>query len=108
MSSSTTVGDVQAVQAAIDAVSEAWAAGDAEAFISHYASEATAVLPGFALLSRAVIRTAMAAAFAGQLRGTRRVHQLQSVRFLDDTTAIVITRSATVPATDPAPPADTW
>jgi uncharacterized protein (TIGR02246 family) len=108
MSSTTTTGDVQAVRAVIDAVSEAWAAGDAEAFVGHYAEEATAVLPGFALLSRAVIRTAMAAAFAGQLKGTRRVHRVQGVRFLDDATALVITRSATVPAGDADPAADAW
>jgi uncharacterized protein (TIGR02246 family) len=108
MSSTTTTGDVQAVRAVIDAVSEAWAAGDAEAFAGHYAEEATAVLPGFALLSRAVIRTAMAAAFAGQLKGTRRVHRVQGVRFLDDATAMVITRSATVPAGDADPAAGAW
>jgi uncharacterized protein (TIGR02246 family) len=108
MSSTTTTGAAQAVRTVIDAVSQAWAANDAEAFVDHYAEEATAVLPGFALLSRAVIRTAMAAAFAGQLKGTRRVHRVQGVRFLDDATAIVITRSVTVPAGDAEPPADGW
>ncbi|WP_433380796.1 SgcJ/EcaC family oxidoreductase [Actinoplanes sp. CA-142083] len=98
----------QTVRAVIDAVSEAWADNDVDAFVAHYAEDATAVLPGFALLSKPVIRTAMGAAFAGQLKGTRRVHRVQGVRFLDDATAIVITRSVTVPAGEDEPPADRW
>jgi uncharacterized protein (TIGR02246 family) len=90
------------VRAVIESASQAWAAGDADSFVENYADEATAILPGFTLLDRATIRTAMAAAFAGPLKGTRRIHRVQSVRFLDDTTAIVITRSAT------EPPADQW
>lgn len=91
-----TWGSEQEVRAVIDAVSTAWADNDVTAFVDHYADEATAILPGFSLLSRAVLRTAMAAAFEQQLKGSRRVHQVQSVRFLDDTTAVVISRSATV------------
>jgi uncharacterized protein (TIGR02246 family) len=91
-----------AVRAVIDSASEAWAAGDTESFVGNYAEDATAILPGFALLGRATIRVTMAAAFAGQLKGTRRVHQVRSVRLLDDTTALVITRSATEPS------AGTW
>ncbi|HEY0535980.1 MAG TPA: SgcJ/EcaC family oxidoreductase [Actinoplanes sp.] len=91
-----------AVRAVIGSAAEAWAANDVEAFVGHYAEEATAILPGFALLGRAAIRTAMGAAFAGPLKGTRRIHQVQGVRFLDDTTALVTTRSST------EPPADQW
>jgi uncharacterized protein (TIGR02246 family) len=105
MSSSTTTGDVRAV---IEAVSRAWADGDAEDFVEHYADEATAILPGFTLLGGAVIRTAMAEAFAGPLKDTRRIHEVRSARFLDDVTAIVITRSATVPATAAEPPSGGW
>jgi uncharacterized protein (TIGR02246 family) len=104
----TTTTPETAVRAVIDAVSAAWADNDVTAFIDCYADDATAVLPGFALLSRAVIGTAMAAAFADQLKGTRRVHRVQGVRFLDDATAIVITRSVTVPAGGAEPPADRW
>jgi uncharacterized protein (TIGR02246 family) len=100
--------DEPAVRAVIDAVSAAWADNDVAAFVAHYADDATAVLPGFALLSKAVIRTAMAAAFAGQLKGTRRVHRVQGVRFLGDATAIVISRSATVSAAETEPAADRW
>jgi uncharacterized protein (TIGR02246 family) len=100
--------DEPAVRAVIDAVSAAWADNDVAAFVAHYADDATAVLPGFALLSKADIRSAMAAAFADQLKGTRRVHRVQDVRFLGDATAIVISRSATVSAVETEPAADRW
>ena len=100
--------DEHAVRAVIDAVSAAWADNDVAAFVAHYADDATAVLPGFALLSKAVIRTAMAAAFADQLKGTRRIHRVQGVRFLDNATAIVISRSVTVRTHENEPPADRW
>jgi uncharacterized protein (TIGR02246 family) len=96
------------VRAVIDAVSAAWVDNDVAAFVAHYADEATAVLPGVALLSRAVIGTAMAAAFADQLRGTRRVHRVQGVRFLDHITAIVISRSVTVARGENEPADDRW
>jgi uncharacterized protein (TIGR02246 family) len=103
--------DEQAVRAVIDAVSAAWADNDVTAFVAHYADDATAILPGFSLLNREILRTAMGAAFEQQLKGSRRVHQVQTVRFLDNTTAIVISRSATVfPGSagfsEPAP--DSW
>lgn len=108
MSSTSQDTAERAVQAVIDSVSAAWVDNDVDAFVAHYADDATAVLPGVALLSRAVIRTAMAAAFADQLRGTRRVHRVQGVRFLDDVTAIVISRSVTVDAGEDEPGADNW
>lgn len=109
MTSTTTQDtDEHAVRALIDAVSAAWADNDVTAFVAHYADDATAVLPGLALLSKAVIRTAMAAAFADQLNGTRRIHRVQDVRFLDNATAIVISRSVTVRAGENEPPADRW
>ncbi|MEU4339126.1 SgcJ/EcaC family oxidoreductase [Micromonospora lupini] len=108
--SSTTTQDTaeQAVRAVIDSVSAAWVDNDVDAFVAHYADDATAVLPGVALLSRAVIRTAMAAAFADQLKGSRRVHRVQGVRFLDDVTAIVISRSVTVDVGENEPGGDRW
>jgi hypothetical protein len=97
--------DVDAVHQVFAAVSHAWAAGDADAFVASYTEEASAILPGFALLGRAAIRDAMGDAFAGPLKGSRRVHQLRSVRFLNDAdgdgagggggTAIVLSRSGT-------------
>jgi uncharacterized protein (TIGR02246 family) len=103
-------GDERAVRAVIDAVSGAWADNDAAAFVGHYAEEATAILPGYALRDRSDIRTAMTQAFAGQLKGSRRIHQVQSVRFLGDATAtaIVISQSGTLFPGEAEPPANRW
>lgn len=86
----------QAVRAVIDAASLAWSANDAAAFVEQYADDATAILPGIALRNRADIHTTMAAAFTAGLKGTRRIHQIQRVRQLNPTVAIVTTRSRTL------------
>jgi uncharacterized protein (TIGR02246 family) len=105
---SALVGHERAVRAVVNAVSGAWADNDATAFVEHYAENATAILPGFALRNRADIQTNMAKAFAAQLKGSRRIHQVQSVRFPADATAIVISRSSTVFPGETEPPADRW
>jgi uncharacterized protein (TIGR02246 family) len=89
-------------------VSRAWAAGDAEAFAAHYAPDATAILPGFHLRDRADIRSSMATAFAGPLRGSRRVHEIQAERHYAADTAVVVTRSATLHAGESEPPPARW
>jgi uncharacterized protein (TIGR02246 family) len=96
------------VSALIEAVTKAWADNDAEAFVDHYAEDATAILPGFQLRNRTEIQTNMAAAFAGPLRGSRRRHDVQTVRHLDADTAIVISRSSTLFPGEDEPPADGW
>jgi uncharacterized protein (TIGR02246 family) len=85
-----------AVRAVFTEVSRAWADGDAEAFADWCADGASAVLPGVRLQDRDAIRSAMAAAFAGSLRGSRRIHEVRRIRFLGDGTAIALTDSATV------------
>jgi uncharacterized protein (TIGR02246 family) len=93
------------VLATFEATSRAWADGDAHAFVAWYADDATVILPGVNLAGKAGIDGAMAAAFAGPLKRSRRVHDARSVRFLDGDTAIVITRSETVfPGEASAPP----
>lgn len=77
-------------------VSRAWAAGDAAAFTSWYAPEASVVLPGFHLAGEESIRTTMAGAFAGPLHGTRRVHDIERIRLVTPDVALVHTSSATV------------
>jgi uncharacterized protein (TIGR02246 family) len=93
-----------AVVATFEATSKAWTDGDASAFAAWYADDATVILPGFYLRGKNDVDASMAAAFAGPLRGSRRVHSVQSVRFLAPDAAIVVTRSATVfPGEDEAP-----
>ena len=86
----------QAVLATFDATAKAWAGGDAHAFAAWYTEDATAILPGFYQRGREQIQAGMAAAFAGPLNGSLRQHDPQSVRFADEDTAIVVTRSATL------------
>lgn len=94
----------QAVLATFEATSKAWADGDAEAFVAWYADDASVILPGFSLDGRADINGSMAAAFAGPLNGSRRVHDARSMRFLGAGTVIVVTASETVfPGEDSAP-----
>src|SRR5258708_35948793 len=98
----------RAVLAVFDAASSAWTDGDANAFVEWYAEDATVILPGFYLRGRADVRASMGNAFAGPLKGSRRIHTVQSVRFLSDDTAIVITRSATTFPGEAEPPAERW
>jgi epsilon-lactone hydrolase len=90
-------GAEQSVLAVLDEVYAAWAAGDAEAFVSHYALDATAQLPGTYLRGRTAIQEEMAAAFAGPLKGSRAVYTPQAVRFVGEVGAIVLSRGAVVP-----------
>ena len=98
----------RAVLAVFEATSSAWAEGDANAFVRWYGETATVILPGAYLRGRAAVRAAMAEAFALPLKGSRRIHTAQDVRFLDADTAIVITRSVTVFPGESEPPADRW
>jgi uncharacterized protein (TIGR02246 family) len=94
-----------AVRAVFAETSRAWADGDAEAFAARYTPDATVVLPGIYLPGQDAIRTAMAAAFAGPLKDSQRVHRVENIRFADPATAIVITDSVTVHLGEPEPPA---
>ncbi|MEV0168953.1 uncharacterized protein (TIGR02246 family) [Nonomuraea fuscirosea] len=101
------------VRAVIDQIYRAWAANDADAFVVPYAQDATALLPGVYLPNREAIRANMKVAFAGPLRGTTAVHEVDSIRYPSSDTAIVIGKSATIAAgqSEPLPTSrghDTW
>lgn len=87
--------DRAGVLAAFEATASAWAMGDAAEFAAWYADDATVVLPGFFLRGKEAIGGAMAAAFAGPLRDSRRTHAVENMRFTGDDTAVVVTRSST-------------
>jgi uncharacterized protein (TIGR02246 family) len=91
-SDAVTIPDTSAVSAVLDEVYAAWAAGDADAFVARYTAQATAVLPGSYLPDRDAIHAAMMEAFAGPLRGSRGIHQVQSARFPSREVAIVISK----------------
>lgn len=97
--------DDHAVRAVLDGIYAAWADNDADAFVAGYAEDATALLPGSYLQDRDAIRATMADVFAGPLKGSRGVHEVQSVRFPGPGTAIVISKGGIVLAgeTEPQP-----
>lgn len=102
-----------AVRAVLDEVYTAWADNDADAFVAPYAVQATAVLPGAYLPGKDAIRAAMVAAFAGPLKGSRAIYEVQGIRFPAADTAIVISKGAVLLAGHAAPVAesrsvDTW
>jgi uncharacterized protein (TIGR02246 family) len=105
MTTSTTTAAGTAIRAVFAQTSRAWADGDGQAFAAWYAPGATVILPGVYLPGQDAIREAMAAAFARPLENTRRSHHVQSIRYTDPGTAIVITDSVTVPPGEPQPAA---
>jgi uncharacterized protein (TIGR02246 family) len=112
-SAAATTREGRTVTAALDEVYAAWAAGDPDAFVAPYSEHATAVLPGSYLPDRSAIRATMAEVFAGPLRGSTGVYQVQSVRFPAAEVAIVISKGGIQFAgqASPAPETrsvDTW
>jgi uncharacterized protein (TIGR02246 family) len=84
----------RAVRAVLDEVYAAWAANDADAFVAPYAETATAVLPGTYLPDRQAIRATMATLFAGELNGSKGLHEVQTIRFVGTDVAVVISKGA--------------
>ena len=98
--------DEAAIFTLLEEMYAAWRAGDADAFVRDYNEDATAVLPGSLRESRQVIRDAMAAAFAGPLRGTSTVDEPLSLRFLGDGAAIAVCRTGVLLAGESVVPED--
>ena len=73
-----------------DRVYAAW--GDADAFAALYREDATVVMPGVFRQGRAAVRDAMAAAWAGPLKGSRAIDEPRDVRIIGDT-AVVVSRA---------------
>lgn len=91
--SATVTENDREVRAVLDRLYEAWAAGDADAFVADYTEDATSILPGMYGVGREAIRDRMAGVFAGPLKGTTVHDEVLSVRFLDDAAAVVVSRS---------------
>lgn len=71
----------------------AWSANDADAFAQLFTEDATMVLPGDVYLaSREEIRAYMAAAYAGPLKGTGVAGSPLGLRFLSETSGVIVTR----------------
>lgn len=101
------------VRAILDEVYAAWADNDADAFVAPYAETATAILPGTYLPDREAIRATMAALFAGELKGSKGTHEVESIRYVGADAAIVISKGAMLLADQTEPDRanralDTW
>jgi uncharacterized protein (TIGR02246 family) len=86
--------DEEAVRAVLDAVYTAWADNDPDAFVVPYSVGATAVHSGIVMEDRGAIRATIAASFAGPLKGSRGIHDVQSIRFVGVETALVLSRGS--------------
>ncbi|MFG2408095.1 SgcJ/EcaC family oxidoreductase [Streptomyces brevispora] len=91
--SDSRVEDEAAVNAVLSDAYKGWEANDAEAFVSHYTEDATAILPGSFRGSREVIRASMAKSFEGPLKGSSTYNKQLSMRFLGQDGAIVVSES---------------
>jgi len=102
-----------AVREVLKEVYAAWEANDADAFAKPYAEPATATLPGVYLPGRQAIRDAMATLFAGDLKGSRAIHEVREIRFVTGDVAIVTSKGAVLLAGQAEPEAasralETW
>jgi uncharacterized protein (TIGR02246 family) len=97
--------DTAAIDTVLAETYRAWADNDAEAFVRHYTEDATAVLPGSLRGSRAAVREAMAAGFAGPLAGSTTIDRRVSLRFLGDDAAIALSEAGILLAGESEVPA---
>jgi uncharacterized protein (TIGR02246 family) len=104
--SNKTDTDRQAVLAVIRALYAAWEANDADEFVAEYLEDATVVQPGVYKKDRQEIRTTMAAAFGGPLKGSRVIDTPQDVRFVSEETAIMVSEGGIVFPGESTCPAD--
>ena len=87
-------------QAAIAAVTQrvvaAWAAHDADAFARVFIEDGTMVMPGVSLKGRDQVRDYMANAFAGEYKGTQVTGHPLNLKFLSETSAVLLTEGGVV------------
>jgi uncharacterized protein (TIGR02246 family) len=94
-----------AVRDVLGQIYRAWEDNDADAFTACYVEDATVVMPGVLHLGRAAVRDAMAAGFAGPLKGSRGLDEPQDIRLVGDT-AIVVSRAGILMAGEEHLPPD--
>jgi uncharacterized protein (TIGR02246 family) len=103
---STSVADEERAVLDVQAIYAAWADNDADAFAALYSDDATVVQPGgIYKKSKADVRTSMALAFAGPLKGSTVNDEPKSVRVLGEDAAIVISDAGILMAGETEVPA---
>jgi uncharacterized protein (TIGR02246 family) len=71
----------------------AWAAGDAERFVTDYSPDATVIMPGQYRRNRDEVRQSMANSFATALKGTSVVDEIDTIRFIGGEVAVAVSRA---------------
>ncbi|MFD0890378.1 SgcJ/EcaC family oxidoreductase [Streptosporangium algeriense] len=84
--------DRAAVAAVPQRVVDAWAEHDAEAFAGVFTEDGSMILPGLYRKGRQEIRSFMAEAFEGPFKGTQVTGRPIDIRFLSETTGVLITQ----------------
>jgi uncharacterized protein (TIGR02246 family) len=100
------VNDRAAITAVLERLYQAWAAGDADAFVADYAQDATAIMPGSYRASREEVRQGMGAGFASFLKGTTTTDRQLGIRFLGRDGAIVVSEAGILFPGESEVPAD--
>ena len=98
--------DTAAIAAVLERLYQAWAEGDADAFVADYTQDATAIMPGSYRASREEVRQGMAAGFASVLKGTTATDRQLGIRFLGRDGAIVVSEAGILFPGETEVPAD--
>ena len=85
--------DEAAIQAVLVDSYRAWEKGDADGMVADYTADATAIMTGSLRDGRDVVRTNMALAFEGPLKGSSTYNKQLSLRFVGRDAAIVVSES---------------
>ena len=85
--------DVAAIKGVLESHYKAWDAGDADAFVTDYATDATVIMPGIYRKSREEVRQGMAEGFASFLKGSTAVDKLGTIRFLGEDAAVAVSEA---------------
>ena len=85
--------DVAAIKGVLESHYKAWDAGDADAFVTDYAEDATVIMPGIYRTSKEEVRRSMADGFASFLKGSTAIDTVESIRFLGENAAVAVSET---------------
>ena len=105
---STETTDSTAIKRVLADQYGAWAAGDAAAFVSDYATDATVIMPGSYRRNRDEIRQSMTESFVTYLKDTNVTDEIQSIRFLGGDHAIAVSKAGILFPGETEVPADRY
>ena len=100
--------DVAAIKGVLESHYKAWDAGDADAFVTDYAEDATVIMPGIYRKSREEVRQGMAEGFASFLKGSTAIDKLGTIRFLGENAAVAVSEAGIRFPGETEVPADRW